>query len=161
MLSLLEMSVAGGLIILAAALLRAALLDRLPKRTFLALWALAALRLTVPVRLPFRFSLFTLLRHAAPQTAGPAPVPAAVTPPVQAAPQVVDIIQEIPQVDPGRPFPTMAVIWLAGAALCAGLLIASYIHSRRAFRGSRPVENRFTAAYFGAHPTRRPVSSGP
>ena len=40
--SLLQMSFQGGALILAAALLRALTLHRLPKGTFLVLWAVAA-----------------------------------------------------------------------------------------------------------------------
>ena len=49
--SLLEMSFAGGLLILAVIVLRALALNRLPKGTFLALWAVAAVRLLVPAQM--------------------------------------------------------------------------------------------------------------
>ena len=59
--SLMQMSLAGGRVILAAILIRWMGRDRLPLGTFSALWALAALRLTVPAGLPFRFSAWALL----------------------------------------------------------------------------------------------------
>ena len=43
--SLSDMSFAGGILILAVIVLRALTLNRLPKGTFLALWAVAAARL--------------------------------------------------------------------------------------------------------------------
>ena len=46
--SLIQMSVSGGILILAVIVLRALALNRLPKWTFLALWGVAALRLLVP-----------------------------------------------------------------------------------------------------------------
>ena len=52
LLSLIEMTVSGGVLILAVMLVRALVLDKLPKRAFLVLWALAAARLLVPVGVP-------------------------------------------------------------------------------------------------------------
>ena len=97
--SILEMSLSGGAVILAAILIRAVGKNRLPVGAFEALWALAVLRLTAPVRLPFRFSAFALVRRLVPHTAGPGPLPAAIAQPGQAAVQAVDIIQAAPLPD--------------------------------------------------------------
>ena len=56
-----QMSVSGGLFILAVMAVRAVLLNRLPKRTLLFLWGLAALRLCVPFAIPSRYSVWSLL----------------------------------------------------------------------------------------------------
>ena len=71
--SLVEMSLAGGMIVLAAMIVRALGRDRLPVGAFECLWTLAWLRLTLPVRLPFRLSAFALLRQAAGAAAGHGP----------------------------------------------------------------------------------------
>lgn len=68
--SLLEMSLRGGILILVIALVRALTLHHLPKCTFLLLWALAALQLTVPVSLPARFSVYTLVTQLASVSTG-------------------------------------------------------------------------------------------
>ena len=60
LLSLIEMTVSGGALILAVMLVRALVLDKLPKRAFLVLWALAAARLLVPVGVPSALSVWTL-----------------------------------------------------------------------------------------------------
>ncbi len=157
--SLLEMSLAGGLIILAAALLRAVGRDRLPVGMFEALWAMAWLRLMVPVRLPFRWSAWTLIRRAVTHTAGPAPVPAAVAASGRAASHAVDIIRDIPAAaDMGRPFPTATVLWLAGAALCAGVLLIGYVRACRRFRRAEAVDNDYVNQFLAAHPLRRHVA---
>jgi len=52
--SLTQMSVSAGALILIAALLRAVFLNRLPKAAFLALWGIALFRLLVPVAVPLR-----------------------------------------------------------------------------------------------------------
>lgn len=56
---LLEMSVSGAVLIAVTALIRAAAVNLLPKRTFLALWAVALLRLTVPVQIPSVYSVYS------------------------------------------------------------------------------------------------------
>ena len=157
MASLLEMSLGGGCIILTAALLRAAAKDRLPVGMFEALWTLAWARLMVPVRLPFRLSAWVLLRRAAPHTAVPTPT-AAVVLPGRAAAQAVDIIHGITQPDIGRPFPTVTVLWLAGAALCAGALLAGYIRARRRLRDGSPADCDYVNQFLAEHPLRRQVS---
>lgn len=46
---LLQMSLAGGVMILVITVIRALAIERLPKKTFLALWAAALARLLAPV----------------------------------------------------------------------------------------------------------------
>ena len=79
LLSLIEMTVSGGVLILAVMLVRALVLDKLPKRAFLVLWALAAARLLVPVGVPSALSVWTLaeepLRQEAPPPLGRMPSP--------------------------------------------------------------------------------------
>ena len=159
--SLLEMSLAGSLIILAAALLRAVGRDRLPVGMFEALWAMAWLRLMVPVRLPFRWSAWTLIRRAAAHTAGPAPVPATVAATGGTASHLVDIIQDIPAAGSAAsvsPFPLATVLWLAGAALCAGVFLAGYVRACRRFRASETAENNYVNQFSGTPSLRRRVT---
>ena len=61
MTTLLQMSVSGALMVVAVALVRLAALHRLPKRLFVALWLLVALRLPVPLWIPAPTSAFNLL----------------------------------------------------------------------------------------------------
>ena len=83
--TMLEWSASGAVFILAAALLRAAALRRLPKGTFVALWWAAAVRLLVPLKLPAPCSVYTLLNAL---TAAPQSVPS-VPGPAEAAPSVI------------------------------------------------------------------------
>ena len=53
--SLFQMSVAGGVLILFIVVIRALAIHRLPKTTFLALWMIAALRLLLPFSIPLTF----------------------------------------------------------------------------------------------------------
>ncbi len=62
--SLLEMSFLGGTMILAAVVLRALLLNRLPKTVFVTLWGIILLRLLIPVAVPSAFGFSALLAQA-------------------------------------------------------------------------------------------------
>ena len=59
--SLLQMSVSGAAMILVITVLRALAINRLPKKTFLALWGAALVRLLVPFSLPSKMSIYSLL----------------------------------------------------------------------------------------------------
>ena len=59
---LLTMSFSAAVMIAAIVILRALLIDRLPKTTFLILWAVVLLRLLVPVSVPSVWSVYSLLQ---------------------------------------------------------------------------------------------------
>ena len=59
--SLLEMSLSGAVMILVIVVIRALVINRLPKKTFLALWGIALMRLLVPYSVPSVFSVYSLL----------------------------------------------------------------------------------------------------
>ena len=104
--SLLQMSVTGGVMILAITVLRALAMNHVPKKTFLALWGAALLRLVLPVSLSSTLSIYSLLGQ---KTAlNVVDVPAAATPallPGQA-------VAALPQID-AAPVQTISV-WSIG-----------------------------------------------
>ena len=61
---LLTMSFSAAVMIAAIVILRALLIDRLPKTTFLILWAVVLLRLLVPVSVPSAWSVYSLLQQS-------------------------------------------------------------------------------------------------
>lgn len=63
MLSLLEMSFAGGLFIAVIVILRAVAGNRLPKEIILTLWVVAGLRLLLPFAIPSPTSVYTYARQ--------------------------------------------------------------------------------------------------
>lgn len=62
---LLQMSISGGILILAIIVLRAIVINRVPKGTFLALWGIALLRLLLPFSVPSALSVYNLADSAA------------------------------------------------------------------------------------------------
>lgn len=57
----LQMSITSGIMIMMIILVRTWTINRLPKKTFLALWAVTLFRLLIPVSFPSPFSVYS--RH--------------------------------------------------------------------------------------------------
>lgn len=160
--SLLEMSLRGGILILVIALVRALTLHYLPKRTFLLLWALAAARLTLPVSLPARFSVYTLVTQLASVSTGKMISGTPLTgtthfPGTVSLPENAGGALPLPVVAASSGVSVWTILWLAGAVLCAALLLLAYGKCRREFRTSLPVENDAVKQWLCAHPLRREI----
>lgn len=70
--SLLQISIAGAVMILVITVIRTLTINRVPKKTFLILWGAALIRLLIPVSLPSGLSIYSLLeRHTPVLTAEP------------------------------------------------------------------------------------------
>ena len=150
--SILERGAAGAVLIFAAALLRAAVGRRLPRRVFGLLWWAASLRLLLPWEMHSRFSVYNLFaaasQTAAPRPAGEAaavhPLPGAI-PPLPAVPQGI-IPNPIPEVS------AWTLIWLSGTLLLAGWFAVSCLRCRWKFRVSLPVDSGFVLQWLERHP---------
>lgn len=138
----LELSLSGGVFVLAIAAFRALTLRRLPKGTFVALWWLAAARLLLPVELASRFSVYTLLEALGPKAvpAVPDALPAPVVPSAPAAPPVIAIPSQPAAVPAPAPFPVWTALWLTVGLLLAAWFLIRYVRWRRRFREALPAD---------------------
>lgn len=158
--SLLAMSAAGSVVILAVIVIRALGVHRLPKETFTALWAVALLRLLVPAAVPSALSVYAWLTPPAAEAAQTLAAPDAPagaggrTVPAPAAAQTEGPAQR--ESAPDVPWRTL--VWAAGALSCAGVFAGGYGKARRKFREAVPVENGFVRRWQEDHPLRRQVS---
>ena len=136
--NLLEMSLTGGVFILAVVVLRALALNRLPKGTFLALWAAAVARLLIPFDIPSPASVYTLAGELTPRI--PADLPGGTVPVFSVVPDTPAAVYAAPAVptEAGMDFPVWTAVWLAGLALCAGAFALAYFRHLREFRASLP-----------------------
>ena len=163
--SLLDMSVAGGVVILAVIVLRALGQNRLPKATFTVLWTVALLRLFIPAAVPSAVSVYAWFP---PQAEAAETAPAAVTPaPAEDRPAVLPAADRGPseaaeQVSPAArdaaAIPWRTVLWAAGALGCGGFFAGAYVHSRRKFREAVAAEDGFVRRWQESHPLHRRVS---
>jgi beta-lactamase regulating signal transducer with metallopeptidase domain len=144
MLSLMEASVTAGVLILTVTALRALLMHRLPKGALLALWAVVLLRLLVPVELPSPTSVYSAAERLAE--------------PVRRAGVIVEEALDAKETKAGGArVPVPAIVWAAGAALCAAGFIAGHARGLRRYAASLPVENELVREYMAAHRIRRKV----
>ena len=60
--SLIQMSISAAVMIFVITAIRAISINRLPKKTFLALWGLVLVRLLVPFTWPSPFSVYSLAK---------------------------------------------------------------------------------------------------
>lgn len=144
--SILEMSLHGGVIIAAVLLLRRFALNRLPKKVFAALWELAMLRLVIPLSVSSKASAYNLLTLFSKQ---PEPIRQSET-----------VLSDIPRIQMGnsagyyhdilpaaaeqsREVPIWLIVYILGAALCLIFFAVSYIMLLRSFRFSLPCENQY------------------
>lgn len=154
--SLFQMSVAGGVLILFIVVIRALAIHRLPKTTFLALWMIAALRLLLPFSIPLPFNIHIGLDVFS------------------------DVVQELPSgniastlsgdsppsYDIGTAVPspatehisTFEILWLVGVLLLAIYFSISYFRSMRKFRMSIPDNTPYIQNWLTAHQISRPLA---
>ena len=156
---LLQMSLAGGVMILVITVIRALAIERLPKKTFLALWAAALARLLAPVSLSSALSIYSLLARRAPAAAEWTAVPALPALPAEtgAAAAAAAAAQQTASAPAAQP-PVWTIVWAVGAAVCAVVFAIAYGRCSREFRASFPVENDVTRRWLQSHPLRRTIA---
>ena len=156
--SLLQMNFLGTVIILLIVVLRAVLINRLPKKTFLILWWIALIRLLVPFSIKSVTSIYSLLQSIYSDIN---PVRTAQTTtflPIHGnMPEIANGLSEA-MVQRTESISILSVIWLAGLLLCFGFFAVSYIKCYREFRFSLPVENDILEAWKEKHPLKRSLS---
>ena len=154
---LLQMSLAGGVMILVITVIRALAIERLPKKTFLALWAAALVRLLAPVSLPSALSIYSLLARRAPAAAEWTAVPALPDLPVAAEAGAAAAAQQTASAPAAQP-PVWTIVWAVGAAVCAVVFAVADGRCCREVRASFPVENGVIRRWLQSHPLRRTVA---
>ena len=154
---LLQMSLAGGVMILVITVIRALAIERLPKKTFLALWAAALARLLAPVSLSSALSIYSLLARRVPAAAEWTAVPALPDLPVAAETAAAAAAQQTASA-PAAQAPVWTIVWAVGVAVCAVVFAVAYGRCCREFRASFPVENDVIRRWLQSHPLRRTIA---
>lgn len=152
--SLLQRSLSAGAVIALTALLRAACRGRLPRRMYIALWDLAALRLLVPFSLPWAYSPRALmsawLSHGQ-QIVQVQPIAYAgaadaigATGAIGASEAAQTVMETSAWSAAALPWGT--ILWLTVMLLLAAHFLRAYVVSLRAFGESLPDRSAETAA---------------
>ncbi len=158
--SLIEMSFAAAVMILAIIVVRALAINKLPKKVFVMLWDVVLLRLLVPFSIPSVFSAYTFVKRSEPIREVINEVPA-----VSVIAQMVEI-----QTNAGVNIGTSAVVhspspdispwmilWSIGLVLCVAFFTVSYVRCHMEFRTSIPVRNEFTVRWLRCHRLKRTI----
>ena len=169
--NLLQMSFTGGVLILAIILIRAVLINKLPKKTFLLLWGIVLLRLLIPFSIPSIFSAYSLLNQDMPGpeintgTAATGLLSEAknmagglVSTTETAAAGLPSIADMASAAENGLSDSVWFAIWFAGAFACAVFFTVTYICCRREFQTSLPVSNELTGRWLKEHQLKRSIS---
>ena len=153
--SLFQMSVAGGVLILFIVVIRALAIHRLPKTTFLALWMIAALRLLLPFSIPLPFNIhigldvFSDVVQELPSGNIASTLPGD-------SPPSYDIGTAVPS-PATEHISTFEILWLVGVLLLAIYFSISYFRSMRKFRMSIPDNTPYIQNWLTAHQISRPL----
>lgn len=153
--SLFQMSVAGGVLILFIVVIRALAIHRLPKTTFLALWMIAALRLLLPFSIPLPFNIhigldvFSDVVQELPSGNIASTLPGD-------SPPSYDIGTAVPS-PATEHISTFEILWLVGVLLLALYFFISYFRSMRKFRMSIPDNTPYIQNWLIAHQISRPL----
>ena len=184
--TLLKMSIYGAVIILAVLIIRAITLHKLPKKTFLILWAVALVRLLVPFEISSDYSLYSLLpednnpiTEDNPISVGQNSSGAIYLPKDNFEPEAIPLpdmetvaaYTKAPvsgsagNSNNGGPqkllqdvLPYLPIIWAAGASLCAAFYLLSYVRCRGEFCTSLPVTEDYAAEWLRQHPVKRTIT---
>ena len=154
--SLFQMSVAGGVLILLIVVIRALAIHRLPKTTFLALWMIAALRLLLPFSIPLPFNIhigldvFSDVVQELPSGNIASTLPGD-------SPPSYDIGTAVPS-PATEHISTFEILWLVGVLLLALYFFISYFRSMRKFRMSIPDNTPYIQNWLAAHQISRPLA---
>ena len=146
-----QMSLAGGVMILAIAALRALTLHRVPKGTFMVLWGAALARLLLPFSLPSALSVYTLLAEKKAPALQASALSAVLTEETAAVSQQVGAAS-------GGATSVWTAVWAVGTVLCAAYFARGYARAYREFQTSLPVENEFLRRWLQTHRLRRQIS---
>ena len=179
--NLLEISFSGAVFILAAAIIRAAAINHLPKKTFLVLWEMILLRLMIPFTIPSIFSVYTLIPYKYPliqapleqtgflrqgvnhqifDTLFPPFFKAPAAPVTSAVSQEPLITTQGPDLLPASSLSVFVwfLIWCTGMILLTVFFILSYLRCRMEFRTALPVSNTYARQWLKEHSLKRQIS---
>ena len=153
--SLLHMSFAGAVMILAVTIIRALVIYRVPKKTFLVLWGITLARLLIPFSIPSALSIYTLFVEKEPAITSIGDMSVTTFEPAIQQGQLTAVSSNIAQSDFG--ISIWASLWAIGALVCAVVFSITYWKCYREFQTSLPADNDFTRNWLSSHPIRRPI----
>ncbi len=159
--SLIQMSIAGAVMIVVIILIRALGINRLPKTTFILLWMAALVRLLVPFSVPSVFSVYSLFDSA--PTNGTVRLSAGnYEGTADAAGSASEVIQQMqPQLirtDSEGGISVLAVVWIVGAIITLAGFGAAYAVCFRKLSKAKDISHPAIDQWMNSHSVRKSVT---
>lgn len=165
--NILQMSISAAILVVTIVIIRSLTIHKLPKKTFVMLWAVVLLRLLIPFSIPLPFNVYPVADKAIEFfTAIPAAVQDTQTaipnsPSVDLPPNISidDIHPPVAQVTQNSvaQIPPVVVVWLAGMILCALFFLVTHLHCRREYKTALPLENDTVGEWLKNQKLKRPI----
>lgn len=153
---LLKTTLESSVLICIIALLRHLLLQKLPKKTFLALWIVALFRLLIPVSIPSPLSIYTLLGNAK-----EAVTPAQPTKPSTAFLHLTKTALPSTALSApatsARTFSPLLLFWGMGVCITAAYFLQAHFRFKRNCADSLPLDTPVIRQWLREHPLRRRI----
>ena len=153
--SLLHMSFAGAVMILAVTVIRALVIYRVPKKTFLVLWGITLARLLIPFSVPSAFSIYTFFGEKEPNISNVGDTAVTTLGPAIQEGQMTTAPNYISHSEVAVPI--WAIIWAIGALICAVVFSITYWKCYKEFQTSLPIDNDFTRNWLSSHHIKRSI----
>lgn len=153
--SLLQISVSGGMMVIIITIIRVLAINHLPKRTFLVMWGIVLTRLLLPFSFPSPLSVYSLVNLTS------------MGEKMTFAPTVnfLPIVTIFPSgrstttsMESAVNFSSWGVVWLIGVILCGLYYILAYIKCCHAFNACRIVENDYIKSWLKDNKLKRTIT---
>ena len=153
--SLLHMSFAGAVMILVVTVIRALVIYRVPKKTFMVLWGITLARLLIPFSAPSAFSVYTFWGKKEPVISNVGDTAVTTFGPAIQEGQMTTAPNYISHSEVAVPI--WAIIWAIGALICAVVFSITYWKCYKEFQTSLPIDNDFTRNWLSSHHIKRSI----
>ena len=153
--SLLHMSFAGAVMILVVTVIRALVIYRVPKKTFMVLWGITLARLLIPFSAPSAFSVYTFWGKKEPVISNVGDTAVTTFGPAIQEGQMTTAPNYISHSEVAVPI--WPIIWAIGALICAVVFSITYWKCYKEFQTSLPIDNDFTRNWLSSHHIKRSI----
>lgn len=153
--SLLHMSFAGAVMILVVTVIRALVIYRVPKKTFMVLWGITLARLLIPFSAPSAFSVYTFWGKKEPVISNVGDTAVTTFGPAIQEGQMTTAPNYFSHSEVAVPI--WAIIWAIGALICAVVFSITYWKCYKEFQTSLPIDNDFTRNWLSSHHIKRSI----
>lgn len=152
--SILDMSVSAGILILATAILRALAINKLPQKVFVTLWGIASIRLLVPFSFSSPFGISDLWSSFQDASA----INPTIAPPIFQNAGLSESNSSIGNITNASLIDPIIYVWMIGITVLSIFFLISFISSYKRLRLALPLKgNAFISEWIALHKIHRKV----